>query len=127
MPYKDPEVLREYQKVWMRRRRNKFRKGAVCAVPGCGKTKHLELDHIDPKKKLSHRIWSWSEKRIRKEMKKCQWLCPKHHRVKTSSEQRRPITHGTKTGYTRGCRCAPCRKDAVDKKREWRKRFKKKS
>ncbi len=50
----------------------------------CGSWNDLELDHINPETKVSHNIWSWSEKRRIKELKKCQPLCFGCHKKKSS-------------------------------------------
>jgi uncharacterized protein YnzC (UPF0291/DUF896 family) len=46
----------------------------------------LQVDHINNKEKISHRIWSWSEKRRNEELAKCQALCLICHKEKTRSE-----------------------------------------
>lgn len=44
----------------------------------------MEVDHIDPDSKVSHTVWSWTPKRRELELSKCQVLCRKCHRRKTS-------------------------------------------
>lgn len=105
MGYKDPTAQREYQRLWMRRRRNKFFAGKVCVQ--CGATDRLELDHIDPAEKSTHNIWSWSAKRRATELAKCQVLCSDCHLEKTL-EQRPKAQHGGLGMYKRGCRCDAC-------------------
>lgn len=105
MPYKDKEKQREFQREWCRKRREDFFADKACI---CGSTINLELDHIDESKKITHRIWSWSEKRRNEELAKCQILCEACHKEKTSQYLQRPINHGTTTGYKRGCRCKSC-------------------
>lgn len=41
------------------------------------------MDHIDPKEKVSHRIWSWSWERIAIETAKCVVRCTPCHREKS--------------------------------------------
>jgi len=77
MPYKDKEKQKEYQREWMAKRRAIFFKDKTCAK--CGSVNQLELDHIDSSTKISHRIWSWSQERRDKELKKCQVLCQDCH------------------------------------------------
>ncbi len=68
----------KYGREWRRKRRYEYFKNKSCTK--CNSKKRLELDHIDPKKKISHNIWSWSEDRRNKELVKCQILCYKCHK-----------------------------------------------
>lgn len=52
----------------------------------CGSLTDLELDHIDPTMKVSHRIWSWSEERRDAEVAKCQVLCHTCHLKKNHDQ-----------------------------------------
>jgi 5-methylcytosine-specific restriction endonuclease McrA len=114
--------LREYQKNWVRKRRASYMSDKFCVI--CGSTKDLEVDHIDPSTKVSHRIWSWSWARIHEELKKCQVLCQEHHWEKSASQLKRKAQHGVITMYDRHkCRCELCR--AVKSKANAR-RYKKK-
>lgn len=78
----------------------------------CGSDENLEVDHIDPSEKTSHRIWSWSDERREAELKKCQVLCRECHEKKTGFEnsfRSQGVRHGTGTAYRRyGCRCEIC-------------------
>lgn len=108
MPYKDKEMQREYQRNWMRKRRNDYFKDKVCEK--CNSTLNLELHHLDPSIKESHKIWSWTEERGNKELEKCVvWCerCHNKHHMKIRSEI--PIKHGTRSGYKRFCRCILCK------------------
>jgi 5-methylcytosine-specific restriction endonuclease McrA len=100
--------IRRYQNTWLQERRRQ----AIADLGGkcvrCGSTERLEVDHIDPAAKVSHRIWGWSAEKRAAELAKCQVLCRPCHHKKTGAEKRRPITHGTASGYRRGCRCLPC-------------------
>ncbi|MCV7381583.1 hypothetical protein BST11_25535 [Mycobacterium alsense] len=113
MPYKDPAVQREYQRQWVARRRAEYLSDRCCAE--CGSRAELQVDHIDPRTKASHRIWSWSEVRLRAELDKCQVLCRTCHEAKSIEQQRIthhrvPYRHGTPSMYNRhGCRCGLCR------------------
>lgn len=121
MPYKDPEKQREFQRRWTASRREDFFKDKSCVR--CGSQKRLELDHVDPKLKVSHNIWSWSEKRRLEEIEKCQVLCRNCHQMKTREDMNWGQVHGTTNSYNNyGCRCVECTKAAVDKSREFRKR-----
>lgn len=80
------DYIRNYQREWMRRRRAEFFADKACAA--CGINESLELDHVDPDMKVSHKIWSWSEERRAAEIAKCQVLCTECHKMKTFSERR---------------------------------------
>jgi len=99
---------RAYQRAWKAARRAAWLAGKVCAH--CGATENLEIDHIDPAAKVSHKIWSWAPERREAELAKCQVLCKRCHRLKTSAA--RPLVmHGTNTCYTnRRCRCDLCKR-----------------
>lgn len=84
MPYKDRNKKREYQREWCAKRRRDFLDGKSCIE--CGSTEYLQLDHIDRTKKISHRIWSWTEERRKEEIKKCQILCKICHKKKTKKD-----------------------------------------
>ena len=58
-----------------------------------------------PAMKVSHRIWSWSEKRRLEELDKTQVMCYSCHKAKTFSENGR---HG-RSRYEAGCRCFICK------------------
>jgi 5-methylcytosine-specific restriction endonuclease McrA len=53
----------------------------------CRSSENLELDHVNPKEKVSHTVWSWTPARRSLELKKCQVLCRRCHRAKTSMNQ----------------------------------------
>ena len=78
------EYLRNYQRQWMARRRAEFFAGKSCVR--CGSCERLELDHIDPKTKTTHAIWSWRYDRRMEEIAKCQVLCHDCHLKKSASE-----------------------------------------
>lgn len=106
MPYADPEQHRAYMREWKAKRRAEFFAGKACVR--CGSTDRLELDHVDPTKKVSHKIWTWSLERRDAELAKCQILCHEHHLEKTRLDGEPP--HGTHSRYVhRGCRCGACR------------------
>ena len=105
--YKDKQKQLQYQKTWLKARRDAYFKGKFCVI--CGSSSNLELDHIDRSTKVSHSIWSWTKQRQELELKKCQILCKSCHRQKTNQENRKPITHGN-SGYDKFCRCNVCTK-----------------
>lgn len=93
----------------------------------CGSTENLELDHIDPTQKVTHHVWSLNKEERERELAKCQVLCKTCHREKTNAMLRKPIVHGTKSGYAHyGCRCADCTRANTDANRanreKWRAR-----
>jgi 5-methylcytosine-specific restriction endonuclease McrA len=103
-----PAQQKEYQRKWCAKNRAEYMAGKSCVV--CGTTQNLEVDHIDPSQKVTHRIWSWSAKRRAEELAKCQILCTEHHKEKTRAD--RPVPeHGTVSRYSgvSKCRCAECR------------------
>lgn len=118
MPFLDKELRLEYQRNWIRKRRNEYFQGKVCIR--CGSLDDLQLDHINPALKISHRIWSWSRDRQKLELDKCQVLCRKCHDNKTWKEDYFP-DHGTTARYeTHKCKCVVCKKWKSDKNRRYR-------
>ena len=104
MGYKDIKKRREYQRLYVQKNReNWLRTQGPCVK--CGSTDRLQIDHIDPKKKVTHRIWSWSAVRRLKELSKCQVLCHSCHWDKTKTEREK---HNRTSAYRRGCRCDLC-------------------
>ncbi len=114
MPYADKEKQREYQRNWIRKRREDWLKeNGPCKK--CGSWSNLDIHHKDPKQKVSHRIWSWSKKRREIELAKCEVLCEPCH----GTTWRKEIVHGTYDGYNHhGCRCKLCK----EARREYRRR-----
>jgi len=101
--------MREYKNRWAKARRAEVMAGKSCVQ--CGSTERLEVDHIDPAQKESHRIWTWSRERRDAELAKCQILCHECHKIKTAAQRKIP-EHGTVSRYTskkHKCRCEPCR------------------
>ncbi len=124
MPYKDSERQRQYQLDSLKQRRLAWLKEhGPCTA--CASWEGLQVDHVDPAQKVSHRIWSWSEARRKVELQKCQPLCLTCHKAKTRARlAATPITHGTVGGYDRGCRCGPCRVIQSERCRAWKARRK---
>jgi hypothetical protein len=81
MAFKDPEKQRSYQREWVAKRRAEWFSDKSCI--DCGTTEGLELDHVDPTKKVSHAIWSWSTTRRDEEIAKCVARCKFCHLAKT--------------------------------------------
>jgi len=111
MPISDKrrEYLRAYQKEWIRRRRYEFFKDKHCVT--CGSNERLELDHVYPAQKTSHRIWSLSKAKREAEIAKCQVLCYHCHKAKTYKDRGYGSpTHGKVSTYKDyKCRCELCR------------------
>lgn len=82
MGYSDPEAQRAYQREWIARRRSEWFASHPCI--DCGSTTDLQLDHVDPRVKVSHRIWSWRESRRAVELAKCVPRCRPCHVAKTT-------------------------------------------
>jgi hypothetical protein len=130
MPYKDPERQREWHREWfdrvVKKRRAKWLKeNGPCTK--CGSQVKLEVDHTDPKRKIDHRVWTWAEERRDAELKKCQVLCSRCHKGKTSKARKlESYKHGRERMYRAlRCRCSKCRawKSSVNAQRklkEWR-------
>ena len=115
MPYKNKNKnkQREFQRIWIAARRKEWiEKNGPCYK--CGSWGDLEVDHKDPKTKIDHKVWSWSEDRRNVELSKCQVLCNKCHWNKTLTNKdagKGFIQHGTISMYFKHkCRCSPCRK-----------------
>ena len=123
-PYKDPARQRAYQAAWIKRRREAWlAENGPCVR--CGSSEGLvEVDHVDPSEKVSHRIWSGSAKRRESELAKCQVLCGACHleksRVDLSRIGTKPTRHGTTYAYKdKGCRCDLCVHAYRTAKRRW--------
>lgn len=84
MAYKNQAVQREYQREWMKRRREGWLADKICV--DCGSSEDLEIDHDEPKNKISHRIWSWSKDRRERELQKCKVRCRICHSRKSHKE-----------------------------------------
>lgn len=106
MPYKDKAKQNEFQRKRVKRRREAFFNGKICAK--CGSIKNLVLHHKNPDNKESHKIWAWSDERINKEVAKCEVWCSSCH-IKYHSNLLKKDNHGTHSKYNHGCRCSLCR------------------
>lgn len=115
MPYKDKDKQREYQRKRAAKARAAWLTGKKCV--NCGATKKLEVDHIDPSQKRSHKVWTWSQGKREEELAKCQVLCFWCHKLKTHG----PLAHGTRRRYRgHGCRCVECKAAISAHKRKYR-------
>ncbi|HEB28733.1 MAG TPA: HNH endonuclease [Porticoccus sp.] len=119
MPYKDKEKQCEYQRKRLALRRHEWLQDKQCSY--CNSTKNLEVDHINPKEKISHNVWSWTTKRMLKELSKCQVLCRQCHHMKTAKDNDWH-KHGTISMYRR-CHCDSCRYASREAKRKWREKM----
>lgn len=91
MAYQDKEKQRAYQREWLAKRRLEYFTGKVCI--DCGTDQKLELDHIDPKTKVSHNIWSWTKVRRDEELKKCVPRCEECHKIKTKKNKEHGLAY----------------------------------
>lgn len=108
MAYANKEQQREYQKNWIAKRRSNYFLGKMCV--DCGSKLNLEIDHVDPSQKISHKIWSWSNNKMLEELDKCVIRCHDCHKVKTTKERFVVHSHGTFQQYqSYKCRCSLCR------------------
>jgi len=120
VPYSDPVLQRQYQNEWLKkRRRDWLAENGPCV--DCGSWAELEVDHLDPAVKVTHRVWSWSSEKRKAELAKCVVRCEPCHSLRTSSQMRTRIcinghdkdvvgrdSYGlpSGTGY-----CAECRRE----------------
>jgi len=96
MPYKNPAVQLEYQRVWMAERRQTALDARGNACQRCGGTDRLEFHHRDPEEKVSHRIFSRRWETIHAELAKCDLLCSTCH-----LEYTRPMLRAKAMGQAR--------------------------
>jgi len=122
MPILDRQARRIYNLRWIQQRKREAYAAMGGACVGCGSIEKLELDHIDRRMKVSHRIWTWSAARRTEEIAKCQLLCVDCHKKKTRYEWIAARRHGTRTMYEIGCRCDECRGAQRAHVRAWRAR-----
>jgi 5-methylcytosine-specific restriction endonuclease McrA len=98
MPYKDKRKQYAHNLARMQRRRADWLT-ANGPCKKCGSWKDLEVDHVDPASKVSHRIWSWSDARRAIELAKCQVLCATCHNEKAQHNQE--FANGEANGQTK--------------------------
>ena len=105
MPYRNPNDKADRKRRVVSGRKAVYMK--ECAW--CKSTEMLELHHVDPNTKVTHRVWDLSEDRIKDELAKCIVLCSSCHKAETARQRRSAMDHGTRTMYDVGCRCDDCR------------------
>lgn len=80
----------EYMRLYNNNRYNDFKKFVIEYLGGCcskcGSTNNLEIDHIDPSKKLFTiaKKWNTNKNIIIEELNKCQLLCDNCHHKKSN-------------------------------------------
>lgn len=100
MPYKDPELQRTYQSAWLRRRRNEWLLANGPCID-CGSWDELEVDHVDAKAKVSHRVWSWTLLKRQAELLKCVVRCATCHATKTKAAKEYKVSCGERNGSSK--------------------------
>lgn len=119
MTWKTKEAKNTYQNQRLKQARLDWL-NANGPCKSCGSWERLEVDHIDPTTKVTHRVWSMSVNERDKELAKCQPLCHVCHKEKTAASKRKPLEHGTFVGYTKhACRCEDCAEANRTHAREW--------
>lgn len=103
MAYVDLKIQRKYQNEWAKNRRLAWIKSKGGCCEDCGSVIDLEVHHVDPSKKVTHRIWSYSAAKREEELKKCKVLCGDCHENVHDMKK-----HGTRSRYEAGCRCQEC-------------------
>ncbi|HKZ42468.1 MAG TPA: HNH endonuclease, partial [Candidatus Hodarchaeales archaeon] len=99
MPYLDRSKQQEFQREWLRRRRQEWiDEHGPCSL--CGSDNEMEIHHLGSK--VSHHVWSWSEERRKAELSKCVVLCGDCHQKETAKQRRLMIPHGSRTKYRYG-------------------------
>lgn len=120
--YADKETQRAYQNAWMQQRRQDWLNERGPCVD-CGSLNNLEVDHVDPTKKVTHRVWSWSEERRLAELEKCVPRCQSCHKSKTADFRKAQVQHGSYVmRYRHHCDCTECKGYAQKQKAAWRER-----
>lgn len=94
--------------------------GGKCV--NCKTKENLELDHINPKEKsftVSSKM-SYAYKKVLAEVKKCQILCGKCHKLKNKKDNGE-ARHGSISMYRHHrCRCEPCRTAYNTATKKWK-------
>lgn len=108
MPRKDKKLHSHLNSVRVKANRDRwFQDNGPCVE--CGSSERLELDHVDPSTKVTHRVFGWSVEKRSVELVKCQVLCNKCHLKKSIEYAIVEWRHGTIHGYEkRACRCSRC-------------------
>ncbi len=102
-----PETKRRARAKLLKKRRDWLMTNGPCQ--SCGSVENLEVDHIDPSLKISHRVWSWAEPVRMAELAKCQVLCSVCHKKKTAAYALVQLKHGERSLYDKHkCRCDLC-------------------
>lgn len=113
MAYKNKLEQRAYQLNYVTAKRRKYIEQLGCCF-FCGSHDDIQIHHLNPDEKESHRIWSWSDERIENELRKCIAICESCHTKYHQLQRRKDIQHGTLSAYRIGCRCTDCRRARSD-------------
>ena len=85
MPYASIHQKREYQRRWVKSKRQAWlNQNGPCVI--CGSWQDLVVDHTNRSEKTTRRIWSYSACNRGKELRKCQVLCSSCHKAKSTRE-----------------------------------------
>ena len=128
------QTYNKYMREYHLKRYYRLKSEAHASLGGkcinCESTDDLQMDHIDRHNKSfsASKMLSFSLKAFWEEIKKCQLLCKKCHRVKTTIESGKRMAkgnHGTLSCY-RYCKCNLCKKAKADWSREYMKKYRQK-
>jgi len=92
---KTQEEYNAYHRAWTQKQKDAFYSNKSCQV--CGSDERLEIDHIDPEKKIDNNIWNWAIERRLEELSKCRVLCHDCHvqrHVEDGTFKRSGLLHG---------------------------------
>jgi len=78
MPYRTKEEHNAWRRRVYKQRREEFFADKCCI--DCGSGIFLEIDHVDPKTKVTHRIWLHAKERREQELQKCVVRCQSCHK-----------------------------------------------
>jgi len=106
MPYRTKEEHNAWRRRVYKQRREEFFADKCCV--DCGSGIFLEIDHVDPKTKVTHRIWLQAKEKRERELQKCVVRCSSCHKNrhkkdggKWRKKKKKKKEQGSETGYKR--------------------------